>query len=638
METVPYGSWKSPITADLLIEGTVSLYYPTADGNDLFWLEQRPQEKGRQVIVRRAADGTISDVTPSEFNARTRVHEYGGRPFIVSEGVVYFSNDSDKRLYAQRIGEAPRPISPDIGDVRFADFIVDKAHRRLICVCEDHTKPDIDPLGVNSIMSLPLDGGDLTILVSGNDFYSSPALRPNGKSLIWLAWNYPNMPWDDTEVWIAKVADDGALSDITKLQWGERESHFQPQWSSDGVLHFVSDRTGWWNLYRDNHPLYPMEAEFGAPQWVFGLSTYAFLSDTQIVCIYQQNGYSHLAVLDIPTRTLSPISTPFNAMAHLTVANGQVFMMAGSALMGMSVVQLNPATGDYEILRRPSSLAIDEEYISQAEAIEFPTENGLTAHAFFYRSQNKDFIAPEGTRPPLIVMSHGGPTSATSPALKLTIQFWTSRGFAVVDVNYGGSTGYGRAYQERLNGQWGVVDVADCVNAARYLAAQSEVDADKMTITGSSAGGYAVLCAMIFHDVFRAGTSRYGIGDLKTLAEETHKFESRYNDGLVGPYPERADLYQERSPIHFTQRLTGAILLMHGTEDKVVPPNQSQTFFEAARARELPTAYIKFEGEGHGFRRAENIKRALEAELYFYAQIFGFALADDIEPIEIENL
>jgi dipeptidyl aminopeptidase/acylaminoacyl peptidase len=638
METVPYGSWKSPITADLLIQGAVSLAYPTADGADIFWLEQRPQEKGRQVVVRRTPDGTVTDVTPPEFNARTRAHEYGGCPFIVADGVVYFSNDSDKRIYAQRIGEAPRPLSPDIGDVRYADFVIDKVHNRLICVCEDHTKPDIDPLGVTSIVSLPLEGGDLTTLVSGGDFYSSPCLRPDGTKLAWLSWNYPNMPWDSTELWIANVAADGTLSDKHLIAGGARESIFQPQWSSDGGLHFVSDRSGWWNLYRDNQPLYPMEAEFGVPHWVFGLSTYAFLSETQIICIYQQGGVSHLALLDIPTRTLTPISTPFNAMAHLSVANGQVLMIAGSALMGMSLVRLNPATGDYEILRSPSALKIDEEYISQAEAIEFPTENGLTAHAFFYRPQNKDCTAPEGTRPPLIVMSHGGPTSATSPALKLTIQFWTSRGFAVADVNYGGSTGYGRAYWERLNGQWGVVDVADCVNAARYLAAQGEVDADKMTITGGSAGGYAVLCALIFHDVFRAGTSRYGIGDLKTLAEETHKFESRYNDGLVGPYPERADLYHERSPIHFTHKLTSAILLMHGTEDKVVPPNQSQTFFEAARARELPTAYIKFEGEGHGFRRSETIKRALEAELYFYAQIFRFTLADDIELVEIENL
>jgi len=638
MQTAAYGSWKSPITTDLLIAGAVALAYPTVDGDDLYWLELRPQEKGRQVIVRRAPDGQVSDVTPPDCNARTRAHEYGGRPFIVADGVVYFSNDSDKRVYVQRPGEAPRPLSPDIGDVRYADFCMDRARNRLICVCEDHTQPDVDPLGVNTLVSLSLDNGALSTLVSGSDFYSSPCLSPDGTRLAWLTWHHPNMPWDGSELWTATIAPDGTLTEQRQVAGGARESIFQPQWSPDGVLYFVSDRSGWWNLYRDNQPLYPMEAEFGVPQWVFGLSTYAFLSATQIVSIYQRNGVSYLAVLDVTARTLHTVSTPFNYMTHLTVADGQVLMIVGSATMGMTIVRLNPTTGEHEVVRRASELQLDEGYLSQAQAIEFPTDNGLTAHAFFYRPKNKDFAAPEGTRPPLMVMSHGGPTSATSPALKLTVQYWTSRGFAVVDVNYGGSTGYGRAYWERLNGQWGVVDVADCVNAARYLAGQGEVDGDKMTITGGSAGGYAVLCALTFHDVFRAGTSRYGIGDLKTLAEETHKFESRYNDGLVGPYPERADLYHDRSPIHFTQRLNSAILLLHGSEDKVVPPNQSQTFFEAARARELPTAYILFDGEGHGFRRAENIKRALESELYFYSKIFDFALADEIEPLAIENL
>jgi dipeptidyl aminopeptidase/acylaminoacyl peptidase len=525
-----------------------------------------------------------------------------------------------------------------MGDVRYADFMLDDKRQRLIGICEDHTKPDIDKLGVNTLVSIPLDGSAPTTLVAGSDFYSTPCLSPDGTQLAWLSWNHPNMPWDGTELWTAQIAGDGSLVEMKRIAGGKNESIFQPQWSPDGALYFVSDRTGWWNLYRDHEPLYPMEAEFGVPQWVFGLSTYAFLSPAQLICAYQQNGSSTLALLDTVAKTLTPVSLPYNTIGQVTTAQGQALFAAGSPTESLSIIRVDINTGAHEVLRRPSTLQIDAAYISPAQAIEFPTDNGLTAHAFYYPPKNVDFSAPAGTRPPLIVMSHGGPTSATTPALKLTIQYWTSRGFAVVDVNYGGSTGYGRAYRERLNGQWGIVDVADCVNAARYLAAQGLADGDKLAITGGSAGGYAVLCALTFHNVFRAGTSRYGIGDLKTLAAETHKFESRYNDSMVGPYPERADLYHARSPIHFTHQLSSAILLQHGSEDKVVPPNQSQTFFEAARARELPTAYLLFEGEGHGFRRAENIKRALESELYFYAQIFGFALADAIEPLEIENL
>jgi dipeptidyl aminopeptidase/acylaminoacyl peptidase len=423
---------------------------------------------------------------------------------------------------------------------------------------------------------------------------------------------------------------------------GEDESIFQPEWSPDGVLYFVSDRTGWWNLYRWHdgqvEPLVEIEAEFGLPQWVFGMSTYAFESAGRIICVYTQQGTWHLASLDTATGKLDPIETPYTQLEELRAAPGRVVFLAGSPTEPVSIVQLDLATRQFEVLRRSSEMAIDPGYLSFPQEIEFPTEQGLTAHAFFYAPQNRDYVAPSGEWPPLLVIIHGGPTGATSSTLNLGIQYWTSRGMAVLDVNYGGSTGYGRAYRQRLNGQWGIVDVDDCVNGARYLVERGKVDGDRLAIRGGSAGGYTTLSVLAFRDLFKAGASYFGISDLEALAKDTHKFESRYLDRLVGPYPERRDLYRERSPIHFTHRLSCPMILFQGLEDKVVPPNQAETMFEAVRAKGLPVAYLPFEGEQHGFRRAENIKRALDAELYFYSRVFGFDLADPVEPVPIENL
>jgi dipeptidyl aminopeptidase/acylaminoacyl peptidase len=450
------------------------------------------------------------------------------------------------------------------------------------------------------------------------------------------------MPWDGTELWVGEFMGDGGLGRTERVAGGEHESIFQPEWSPDGLLHFVSDRTGWWNLYRwrDRHiePLCMMPAEFGRPQWVFGLSTYGFESVGRIICTFTQEGTWRLASLDTSTHRLEPIETPYSEVISLRVAPDRAVFCAGSPTEGLSMIQLDFARRGLEVLRRSSQVAIDSGYLSMPRAVEFPTGHGLMAHGFFYPPQNRDYVAPAGERPPLLVVSHGGPTSATSSTLRLEIQYWTSRGIAVLDVNYGGSTGYGRPYRQRLEGQWGIVDVDDCVNGARYLVERGQVDGNRLAIRGGSAGGYTTLCALTFRGLFRAGASYYGISDLEALARETHKFESRYLDRLIGPYPRRRDLYRERSPIHSTDRLSCPVIFFQGLEDKVVPPNQATLMVEALRAKGVPVAYVPFEGEQHGFRSAQNIKRALDGELYFYSRVFGFALGDPVAPVRIENL
>jgi dipeptidyl aminopeptidase/acylaminoacyl peptidase len=651
----PYGSWKSPITADLIVAGTVGLGGIALDGENIYWTEGRPAEAGRNVIVRRTPDGKTTDVTPPPFNVRTRVHEYGGGSFTVKDGIIYFSNFADQRLYKQAPDTEPQPLTPAFsplsqggGDRRYADAVIDSQRSRIICVCEDHTAGGHEP--VNTLVSINLENGeDVQVLASGSDFYSSPRLSPDHSQLAWLSWNHPNMPWDGTQLWVAQFKDDGSLSEPQLVAGGVTESIFQPEWSPDGVLYFVSDRTGWWNFYRwqpdlgkggvwEVESLCEMEAEFGLPQWVFGMSTYAFESANRIICTYTQQGIWYLATLDTQTKQLEVIETPYTDISSVHAVPGRAVFIAGSATEPTAVVQMDLTNKQISVLKRSSELEIDPDYLSTPQSIAFPTENGLTAYAIFYPPKNKDYTAPDGEKPPLIVKSHGGPTAATSSAFNLKIQYWTSRGFAFVDVNYGGSTGYGREYRQRLNDNWGIVDVDDCANAAKYLAQQGLVDSERLAIAGGSAGGYTTLAALTFRDVFKAGASYYGVSDLEILAKETHKFESRYLDGLIGPYPKRKDLYEMRSPMHFTDQLSCPVIFFQGLEDKVVPPNQAEMMVEALKAKGLPVAYVAYEGEQHGFRRAENIKRTLEGELYFYSRIFGFELAEAIEPVPIHNL
>lgn len=639
----PYGSWKSPITTDLLLAGgTVNLSQPWIDGDAVYWIEGRPSEGGRNVVV-RLANGRTEDVTPAGFNARTRVHEYGGGDYTVHDGVVYFSNFADQRLYRQRMGEAPEAITPEAA-LRYADAIVDAARRRLICVREDHRLDDRE--AVNALVAIPLDGGEQTVLAEGYDFFATPRLSPDGRQLAWLTWTHPNMPWDGTTLWLADMAEDGSLINQRAVAGGPAESIFQPEWSPGGVLYFVSDRTDWWNLYRLNggeaEALAPMEAEFGMAQWIFGLGTYTFVSPSDIICSYTQDGRTFMARLDTRAKMLTSLGVSgtllYPSHSRIVAGNGFVIYGAASPTQPASIVRYDLATGDMDILKRSTDLTIDEGYISIAQPIEFPTENGLTAHGYFYPPRNKDYAAPDGELPPLIVMSHGGPTSATTDDFVLARQYWTSRGFALLDVNYGGSTGYGRAYRQRLNGTWGITDVDDCANGARYLVERGLADGDRLIIRGGSAGGYTTLRAITTRDVFKAAASHFGVSDAEALAKETHKFESRYLDNLIGPYPASRDIYVERSPIYMADRVRAALILFQGLEDKVVPPNQSEMMYDTVRAQGVPVAYVTFEGEGHGFRQAQNIKRSMEAELYFYGRVFGFEPAGDIEPVAIDNL
>lgn len=638
----PYGTWKSPIAAHRVAAGGVRLGGVVLDGDDIYWIEGRPDEAGRNVLVKRSADGRTADVTPAGSNVRTRVHEYGGAAYTVSRGVVYYVEFTDQRLYRLEPGEAPGPLTPP-GDWFYADCSIDPSRQRVVSVREDHTVKDREP--VTTLVSLSLAGPPAAaqVMVSGHDFYSTPRFSPDGSRLSWLAWRHPNMPWDGTELWVANVSNDGTLEQPQLVTGGETDAIFQPGWSPDGTLHFVSDRTGWWNLYRVRNDrielVYAMPADFGRPQWQLGMSTWAFADASRLVVAYQELGRWRLATIDVHTGTLTLVRTNLEPGENITATRSHAVFVGGSAPTPDAVVRVDLETGAAETLRAASDLVIDTGYLSTPEPLEFPTGDGLTAHAFYYPPRNRDFSAPVDDRPPLIVIGHGGPTASTSARLSLEVQYWTSRGFAVVDVNYGGSSGYGRAYRRRLNGQWGVVDVADCVNAAKYLTTHGQADPDRLVIRGRSAGGYTALAALTFHpDVFKAGASYYGISDLEAMARETHKFESRYLDSLIGPYPAARAIYRARSPIHFVGRLSCPLIFFQGLEDRIVPPNQSRMMADAVRAKGLPVALLTFEGEQHGFRKSDTIVRCLEAELYFYGAIFGFVPAERRSPIMIDNI
>ena len=648
-----YGTWASPLTAAAVAVGGLRLGAVQRDGGAIYWLEGRPAEGGRNVLVRRDADGRIADVTPSGFNVRTRVHEYGGGAYLVRAGVVYFSNFSDQRVYRMREGEAPEAITPE-GKYLYADYELDASRNRLICVREDQSGKGE---AINTLVAIELPSAPsptlnpqspIPTLASGYDFYSTPRLSPDGTQLAWLCWRHPNMPWDGTELWVASVDASGQLQNATLVAGSSTESIYQPGWSPGGELYYVGDESGWWQLYRSGRSgrsrvisNAPDDAEFGRPQWVFGTATWAFAGPSRMVVSYTRRGRWHLGTVALGTphpAPLAPLALSLQPHDWLAASDTHVAFVAGIDAEPDTLVDIEIASGDVTRIRAASSIAIDPGYVSTAEAIEFPTTGGKTAHAFYYAPRNRDFSAPDGETPPLIAISHGGPTSAAHATFDLGIQFWTSRGFAVVDVNYGGSTGYGRAYRERLNGQWGIVDVDDVINAARFLCRSGRADEQRLIIRGGSAGGYTTLAALAFHPgVFKAGASYYGISDLEVLEIDTHKFESRYSHSLIGPYPAAKDVYYARSPIHAVDRLACPLILLQGLEDKVVPPNQSEMMAEALRAKGLPVAYLAFEGEQHGFRKAATIIRSLEAELYFYGAVFGFTPADRIEAVEIMN-
>jgi dipeptidyl aminopeptidase/acylaminoacyl peptidase len=619
--TAPFGAWASPITAAHAASGLVRVGEVVLDGDDVYWLESRPAQGGRSVVVRRRPDGAVDDITGPSSNVRSRVHEYGGGAFTVSAGTIYFVEDGDQRIWRQDAGSvAARPLTP-AGRARHADLVLDPVRPRLVCVREVHAEAG-EPQ--NSLVAVPLGGGAPRVLASGADFYASPCLDPAGGRLAYLRWDHPAMPWQSTELWVAPVGADGAVGPGQRVAGGPGESIFQPSFSPQGVLHFVSDRTGWWNLYRYHQgavePVWETDAELALPQWVFGLSTHAWLGPSTLVCAFKREGLWRLGVLDAESGAVTPVETTLTEISHVRAAAGRAVLVGASAAQPPALWQL--AGGAVTSLHQPSGAPIDPALVSRPRPIIFPS-GAATAHALHYPPHNPSYQAPAAERPPVIVISHGGPTASASTALNLVVQFWTSRGFAVVDVNYRGSTGYGRAYRQALDGQWGIADVEDCAAAARYLVASGLGDPQRVAIRGSSAGGYTTLAALVFSDVFRAGASYYGISDLEALARDTHKFESRYLETLVGPYPARADVYRERSPLHHVDRLRCPVIFFQGLEDRVVPPAQAEGMVAALTAKGLPAPYLAFPGEQHGFRRAETVVAALEAELAFYRRVFA---------------
>jgi dipeptidyl aminopeptidase/acylaminoacyl peptidase len=624
-----YGSWPSPLSAARVTAGALRLDQIQLDGDDVYWIEGRASEGGRNVVVRRTPDGEITDVTPPGFNVRTRVHEYGGGSYSVDQGTIYFSNFADQRIYRQQPDRAPVAIT-DEGPF-FADYRVDRLRNRLIAVRETHLKgsePRNDLVAIGTPTGVPDQ-----LLVEGADFYSDPIVSPDGKFLAWLQWHHPNMPWDGTELWVAAFNVDGSVGSREKVAGGASESIFQPEWSPDSSLYFVSDRTGWWNLYRWRgiaiEPVHPMAAEFGKPQWTLSMVTYAIVDATRIAATYTEDGRWKLALIDVDARTFTPVDLPIEPLESIKANANGIYFIGGSPTEPTGIVVYPPKGGHHSVLRSSSSETIPREWISVSEAVTFKAGD-RDVHAFYYPPTNPDVAGRTGgaggageEKPPLLVITHGGPTGATSDALDLKIQFWTSRGFAVLDVNYSGSTGYGRPYRDRLRGQWGIVDVEDVVAGAQAMVAAGKADPDRLIIRGGSAGGYTTLAALTFHDTFKSGASYYGISDLEVLQQDTHKFESRYNDSLIGPYPAAREVYRARSPIHFTDRLACPIILFQGLDDKVVPPNQSEMMAEAVRKKGLKVKYVTFEGEQHGFRKAENIIRSLEEELAFYKDVFG---------------
>ncbi|MDM0115948.1 prolyl oligopeptidase family serine peptidase [Variovorax sp. J22R133] len=635
----PHGAWESPISSQLVASAQVTLVDVLLDGEDLHWIEGRPQEGGRHVVVRHAADGAHLDLTPAPFNARTRVHEYGGGSALVSEGGVYFSNFRDQRLYRLSINGSVEALTPDAA-LRYADADIDHARRLWIGVREDHR--DAGREAVNTIVALDEDaGGEGIVIVQGGDFYASPRLSPDGRQLAWLTWNHPDMPWVSTQLWVGDF-DGSGIANERLVAGGKEESVFQPQWSPDGLLYFASDRSGWWNIHRRDSGgavvnVCPMAAEFGRAQWGLGMSACAFLSARQMVCAYIERGVGKLGLLQLDSGDLKPFDLPFTEYSSVRASHGKIAFKAGAPDIAASIVVLDAQTGEATTVRKSTALADDaamHRHFSKPQTIEFPTANGLTAFALYYPPCNADFAAPADELPPLVVKCHGGPTSSASSTLELRTQFWTSRGVAVVDVDYGGSTGYGRAYRERLHGMWGIVDAQDCAAAARYLVERKLADAARTVITGNSAGGFTTLSCLTFADaavrtMFSAGGSHYGVSDPEALARDTHKFESRYLDWLIAPYADadagvqaaHRQTYAERSPVRNADRLSAPVAFFQGAEDKIVPPNQTELMVAALRQKGITAQYTLFAGEQHGFRQQANIRWALDAEFYFYSAL-----------------
>ena len=634
----PYGSWSSSLSLDHMVEDVVRLAEPAVDGATLYWVETRPSEQGRTVLVTCAPGLEQTDLTPVNYSVRSRAHEYGGGSYLARGDRVWFVNDSDQCIYTQILPAGSPERLTASGAMRFADMELDLARNRLLAICEDHGN-DGDP--ENLIVGVDLDTGEISIVINGADFYSNPRLSPDGSKLSWLSWNHPNLPWNMTELWLAEVGADGEIREQRCISLGEDESVFQPQWSPNGELYFVSDRSGWWNLFRFRNDttevVIPEQAECGLAQWVFGMSTYAFPDPDQVVVATTRNGSWQLSKFGLETGQREALAGDWTSIDGVAAGDGRILMLAGGGVRALSVVSMD-LQGEETVLKSAIDGTLDQSAISEPQVVTFATSDGDHAHGFFYPPSNPEFRGPIKEKPPLLVVCHGGPTSATATTLRLDIQFWTSRGFAVFDVNYRGSTGYGRSYRQKLYGTWGLADVDDCIHGARYLAQKGLVDNKRMAIRGGSAGGYTVLNALTCHDEFSAGSSFFGIGDLERMFETTHKFEASYDHWLIGPKGTRKAIVEQRSPINFADRIKCPVIFFQGLDDKVVTPDQSISMVQALKNNNVPVAYIEYEGEGHGFRQSQNIRRSYEAELYFFGKVMGFEPADKLDAVEITHL
>jgi dipeptidyl aminopeptidase/acylaminoacyl peptidase len=623
-QTGRFGSWASPITAEAVVAESVSLADPRIDGDDVYWIEGRPLEKGRGVIVVRAADGAIRDVTPAPFSARSRVYNYGGGAYAVKDRVIYFVHGGDNQIYRQAADGVPTQVTSNPLCL-FGDIFIDAGRDRLIAVREERPNGDVIN-AIHMLVAVDIATGRETVLESGADFYSSPTLSADGARLAWLSWQHPNMPWTSTYLNVANIDEAGELISKKIIQGGGSESIFQPQWAPDGRLYFISDRTDFWNLYRwgtaGAERVLARDAEFGVAQWNLGLSTYAFLSQDVMIYSFVQDGTWRLGRLDLTTLRARDFPTTFSSLSGVRASGNSVVVRSATTVSPSAIASVDPATGAVTPIKfsvPPASVQGFQRYFSTPQPIQFPTSGGDTAHAVYYPPYNPDWQAPATEKPPLLVKSHGGPTSTAESSLDLSVQFWTSRGFGLLDVNYRGSTGYGRKYREKLYGQWGVADPVDCISGARFLAMRGDVDGGKLAIAGRSAGGYTTLCALTFHSDFTAGASYFGISDLVALATETHKFELHYTDWLIEPFRPDSPLYHDRSPINFVERLSAPVIFLHGKDDRIVPINQAEKMYTALHDRNIPTCLLVFLGEEHGFRQSTHLRQALEAELMFYS-------------------
>ncbi len=637
---IPYGEWPTPVSAASTVAGGRGLVNLDADGGYLYWAESRPEEKGRTTLMRWRPGGEPEEILPAEFNARTRVQEYGGRSFLAAGGTVWFSNFDDQRLYRMVPGEAPVAITPE-ADLRYGACVYDGPRSRLVCIREDHRG---EGEAANTLVGVPLSGvHEGEVLFGDADFVSAASLSPDGRSIAFVSWDHPNLPWDATTLWVGRFDAQGNFKAQAQNP-GRAESVMDPQWDAQNTLYAISDRSNWWSLYRvegEQFTALPTgleTVEIGEPAWTIGNRYYQLLGDGRIAALVVIDGSQQVQLIDPAKASSQPLDLDTAYVGDMLAAGETLYLIQGRQTAPTELLSVSLADGQTEQIRKASDTSISPEWVPRAVPVSYPTASGATAYGIYYPPTNPDVQAPGGTAPPLLIEVHGGPTSSTVPSFSMSNVYWTSRGFAILDINYRGSSGYGTNYRRALYGEWGVVDVEDAVYGARWAAAQGLADPQRLIIRGGSAGGFTTLAAHAFYDTFSAGASYFGVSDMEALALETHKFESRYLDQLVGPYPAQKQVYAERSPINHLEGFQAPLILLQGLDDKVVPPNQSERIYAALKARGVPTAYLAFEGEGHGFRRAENRIRALEAELYFYGKVLGFEPAGELPAIDIDGL